>query len=106
MQKKKRLQGHSSFAKQASTPSPDGSVYCLSDSNTDTLTIDIDSSNRKGRDNQAAVSMKGLQDLYLVFLPSHLQLNENSQEKHQKMSKRLAVYTKDSRTTAWQRNVA
>lgn len=104
--KKKRPQGQSSFAKRASAPSPDGSVYCLSDSDTDASNVDTDSSNCRGRDDQAAASMEGLQRLYSVFLPPHLQLNENSRGKRQKMTKRSAVYTKDSRTTAWRKNVA
>ena len=104
--KKKRCQGHSSFSKRASDSSPDGSVFCLSDSNTDASTIDTDSSIDGGRDDGAAVSTESLQRLYLIFLPPPLQLNEMNQEKHQKVSKRSAVYTKDSRTTAWRRSAA
>jgi hypothetical protein len=101
--KEKRYQGHSGFAKRASASSPDASVYCLSDNKTDASTI---SSSDKGRDDQAASPMEGLQRLYSVFLPPHLQLNEDHREKRQKVSKRSAMYTRDSRTTAWRRNVA
>jgi hypothetical protein len=107
--KKKRHKGCFGFAKaakRASAPSPDQSVYCLLDTNTDTSTIDTDSSSDRGRDDQAAASMEGLQCLYSVFLSPHLQLNETRQEKRQKVSKRLAVYTRDSQTTAWQKNIA
>src|SRR5713101_7336167 len=105
--KQKRCQGLTGFETRASAPSPDNSVYCLSDSNTgDASTIATDSSNGRGRNNQAAASVEGLQRLYSVFLPPHLQLNEDSREKRQKTSKRSAVYTGGSRTTAWQRNVA
>jgi len=68
--------------------------------------MDTDRSDDKGRDDQAVASMEGLQCLYSVFLPPHLQLNENSQKKRQKMSKRSAVYTQESQTTAWRRNMA
>jgi hypothetical protein len=104
--KKKRLEGCSGFVKRASAPSPDRSVYSLSDTNTDASTMDTDSSSGRGRDDQAAASMEGLQRLYSVFLPPHLQLNEARREKRQKVSKRSAVYTRDSRTTAWRRKVA
>jgi len=101
--KQKQHQGLSVFAKQAnaqSTPSPDGSVYYLSDGNTDMSTTVTDSSSGGSRNNQAVMSREGLQHLYSVFLPPHLQLNEDGQEKRQRTSKRSAVYTKDSRTTA------
>src|SRR6266478_9050295 len=70
--KQKQHQGLSVFAKQAnaqSTPSPDGSVYYLSDGNTDMSTTVTDSSSGGSRNNQAATSREGLQRLYLVFLP-------------------------------------
>ena len=104
--KKRQREGQSGFAKWASASSPDGSVYCLSDGQTDASTIDTNSSNDKGRDNQAAVSMDGLQHLYSIFLPLNLQLNEDHQEKCQKTSKRSAVFTGNSQTTAWRRSVA
>jgi hypothetical protein len=105
--KQKRRQGQTGFETRASAPSPDNSVYCLSDSNTgDASTIATDSSNGRERNNQVAASVEGLQRLYSVFLPPHLQLNEDSRGKRQKTSKRSAVYTGGSRTTAWRRNVA
>lgn len=104
--KMKRREGHVGFAKRASTPSPDRSVYSLSDTNTDASTIDTDSSCDRGRGDQAAASIEGLQRLYSVFLPPHLQLSGTRREKRQKVSKRSAVYTRDSRTTAWRKNVA
>jgi hypothetical protein len=81
-------------------------MYRISDSNTDASTDDTDSNNDRGRDDQGAASMEGLQRLYSVFLPPHLKLNEYSREKRQKISRRPAVYTRDSRTTAWRRDVA
>ena len=104
--KSKRRKGHTGFTKRASAPSPDTSVYCLSDGNTDTSTVGTDSSNRGGRDNQAAAPVEGLQRLYSVFLPPRLQLKEDGREKRYKISKRSAVYTGRSRTTAWRRGVA
>src|SRR6266566_3040320 len=100
---KKRHQGHTGmtgFSMQACAPSPDRSVYCLLDNNADASTIGTDSSSDKGRDDRAAVPIEGLQCLYSVFLPPHLQLNETHRDKRQKVSKRSAVYKKDSRTTA------
>jgi hypothetical protein len=109
--RKRRRQGHAGFSKQASTPSPDRSVYSLSDDNSDASIIGTDSSNNRGRDDQVTAPVECLQRLYSAFLPSHLQLNEDRrlEEKHQKrqkVSKRSAVYTRDSRTTAWRRDVA
>lgn len=104
--KQRRYRGQSGFVKQANAPSPDSSVYCLSDDNTDASATATDTSSGRERNNQAAVSRDSLQRLYSVFLPPHLQLNEDSRVKRQKTSKRSAVYTKDSRTTAWRRNVA
>lgn len=104
--KQERGQGQSGFAKRANAPSPDNSVYCISDGNTDASesTTATDSSSGSGKDNQKAASIEGLQRLYSVFLPLHLRLNEDSREKRQKTLKRSVVYTKDSRTTAWRRN--
>lgn len=104
--KQRRCHRCAGFIKGVRTPSPDGSMYHVSDSNTDTSTEDTDSSNGRGRDDQGAASIEGLQRLYSVFLPPHLQLNEYSREKRQKMSRRPAVYTRDSWTTTWRRDVA
>ena len=107
--KTKRCEGDTGFMKRASMPSPDSSVYCLSDGNTDTSTVGTNSSSNGGeRYNQAAAPVEGLQHLYLVFLPPRLQLKEpkDGREKRHKMFKRSAVYTERSRTTAWRRDVA
>jgi len=50
-----------------------------------------------------------LQRLYAVFLPPHLRLNEEEKEekeKSHKMKNRPLIYTGESWTIAWQRNVA
>ena len=104
--KKKRHQGRSGFAKRANAPSPNSSVYHLSDSDTDAQTIDTSSSNNTGIDEPEAAPLEGLQRLYTIFLPPHLRLNEDRHEKHQRVSRRSAVYTRDSRTTAWRKAVA
>ena len=107
--KTKRREGDTGFTKRASAPSPDSSVCCLSDGNTDTSTVGTNSSSNGGeRYNQAAAPVEGLQRLYSVFLPPCLQLKEpeDGREKCHKMSKRSAVYIGRSRTTAWRRDVA
>jgi hypothetical protein len=106
---KKRHQGGSGFTKRrASTPSPepDRSVYSISDTNTNASTLDTVSGSERGRGNQAVALMEGLQRLYSVFLPPHLQPNETRRGKRQRVSKRSTVYTRDSKTTAWRRGVA
>ena len=104
--KEKRRRGRSGFAKQAHTPSPNTSVYHPSDSDADARTVEISSSNDTGTDEPAAADLEGLQRLYAVFLPQRLRLNEGRREKHQRVSKRSAVYTRESRTTAWRKRVA
>ena len=51
-------------------------------------------------------SVEDLQQLYLVFLPLHLCLEEKGQEKHQRMVNRKAVYSGDSQMTIWQKKKA
>jgi hypothetical protein len=66
-------QGCTGFAKHANAaPTPEGSVYCPSDSNADKQVIDMDNI----WDDQAIASdAEGLQCLYVDFLPEDLQLN-------------------------------
>jgi hypothetical protein len=96
-----RHQGHTGFAKHANAaPTPEGSVYCPSDSDADEQAIDMDDI---GDDQAIASDAEGLQRLYADFLPEDLQLNRvHPQNKH----KRPVVYTGDSSTTAWQRKMA
>jgi hypothetical protein len=48
-----------------------------------------------------------LQRLYSVFLPCHLWLKEDalSQDKWQKIKNRPPIYTGDSQTTKWRKDV-
>ena len=96
-----RHQGRTGFAKRANAaPTPEGPVYCPSDSDADEQAVDMDDI---GDDQAIASDAEGLQRLYADFLPEDLQLNRvHPQNKH----KRPVVYTGDSSTTAWQRKMA
>jgi hypothetical protein len=95
-------QGHAAFAKHAARPpSPNGSHYCIVDSKS---AMDVDSGNEKEK--EARTSVVELQRLYGVFLPCQLQLDDDTREKCRKTKNRLPVYTKESRTMAWRRDVA
>ena len=66
-------QGRTGFAKCANpVPTPEGSIYCPSDSDADELAIDMDDI---GDDQAIASDAEGLQCLYADFLPEDLQLN-------------------------------
>lgn len=88
--------------------SPDGSEHIVSDSSSDCLVIDVESSDMESsnesdtqgkeadlEDNMQS-SVEALQCLYLVFLPSHLHLEEKGQEQHQKRVDRRSTYSGDS----------
>jgi len=68
-------QGHTGFAKCARVaPSPEGSVYCPSDGDTDA--DDSAQDTEDTGDNQAmALGAEGLQCLYAEILPEDLQHN-------------------------------
>jgi hypothetical protein len=78
----------------------------MSDDDADESATDVDSGDDGERDNEVGTSVVALQRLYAVFLPPHLQLNKDALKKPQKMKNRQLVYTKDSRTTAWRRDLA
>jgi hypothetical protein len=94
----KRAPGCAKFAHHAKTPRKETSDYSPSDNNSDGSTTDTDRKNGRERDDHV---VEGLQRLYSIFLPPHLQPKESTQEKRQKISNRPAVYTRNSRTTTW-----
>jgi hypothetical protein len=98
--KEMRHQGRTGFAKRAKVaPSPEGSVYCPSDSDADADQSAGDT--EETGDNQSIVSAaEGLQRLYAEILPEDLQQNR---AKPQTKRRRPAVYTGESSTTAWRR---
>jgi hypothetical protein len=79
-------QGHTTFAKHAPRSlSPHASDYCPSTSdNEDKLASGFDGSNERGSANEVAAHIVALQHLYSIFLPPHLQLNEEIWEKRRK----------------------
>lgn len=96
-------QGHTGFAKRARVaPSPEGSVYCPSDGDTDGGVSARDTEDTSD-DQEMALAAEGLQRVYVGLLPEDLQLNR---VKHRKKPRRPAVYTGDSSTTAWRRKKA
>ena len=118
--KKKQGRGRTTFATHgARPPSPNTSDYCptMSDDLADESPSDVDSSDNRGWDNNAATSVAALQRLYSVFLPphlwrnqgpcrGHLQLNQDTHlGKRQKIKNRPPIYTGESRMTAWRRGV-
>jgi hypothetical protein len=74
--------------------------YRPPDDNSDGSTTDTDSKDGTQRDDQV---VEGLQHLYSVFLPPHLQPKESTREKRRKIPNRPAVYTGNSRSTAWRK---
>jgi len=105
-------QGRVAFVKRVAVPpGPNSSDYCPSTSdNSDESASDVDSGDDRGRASEAGTSepMVALQRLYSVFLPPHLRLNDENRdsEKGRKTKNRRAVFTGESRTTLWRRNVA
>jgi hypothetical protein len=97
----KHAPGCTKFTHHAKTLRKETSDYSPSDNNSDGLTTDTDRKNGRERDDHV---VEGLQCLYSIFLPPHLQLKESTREKQQKISNRLAVYTRNSQTTTWQKD--
>ena len=65
-----------------------------------------DGSDKRGSANEAAAHVVVLQHLYSIFLPPHLQLNEEIWEKHRKTKHtRVVIYTGKSHTSIWQKGV-
>jgi len=103
--KKMHQNAHTAFSKPAPhTASPEDSEYLGSDDSV----IGLESDNELGipGGNGVKSSVEDLQQLYLVFLPPHLCLEEKGQEKHQRMVNRKAVYSGDLRMTIWRKKKA
>ena len=82
--KQKREEGRNVSAKHAAKPpSPNKSDYCPSilDNDGGDSATDVESGNDGQRESQAGASVVALQCLYAVFLPLHLQLDQNTQER-------------------------
>ena len=89
--------------------SPDGSdIYVLNDES-DPSVIYVDSSEDPESDDEVGTveaSVEALQHLYSVFLPPNLHLEAKTRGKRGEVTSRPPVYTRESRTMAWRRNVA
>ncbi|KAH9954362.1 hypothetical protein BC827DRAFT_1158795 [Russula dissimulans] len=101
--KQKRQNAQAAFAKQTSMPNPNSSDYYVSDSDSNKSVISVE---EIGEVHEVDESVKALQTLYSVFLPPHLRLEENSQEKHQNVNNWKCVYTGDSWVMNWRKNKA
>ena len=86
--------------------SPNSSDYHELDDDIDESTTDMESSDERGAQNETEMSVIALQHLNAVFLPPHLLPDEDTRGKHRRIKNRPLVYTRDSRTTAWRRDVA
>ena len=86
--------------------SPNSSDYYELDDDIDESTTDMESSNERGAQNKTEMLVIALQCLYAVFLPPHFLPDEDTHGKCQRIKNRPLVYTRDSQTTAWQRDVA
>jgi hypothetical protein len=100
---KKRAPGRTTFTHRADTPRQETTDYFPLDNDSDGSTTDTGRRNDRERDDPG---LGGLQSLYSVFLPPHMQPKEITREKRQKIQNRPAVYTRDSRTTGWRRDTA
>ena len=74
----------------------EGSEYSVSNHGTD-----VESS-----DESVTHAVEALQRVYSVFLPPHLCVEEKGQEKCRKINNRKSVYTGNSRTSRWRKDVA
>jgi hypothetical protein len=113
--KQRRQEGHKQgrvgFAPHVvRRPSPNASDYRPSTTDDDvdeseSASESEGSSNNRGRKSKGTMSVVALQRLYAVFLPHHLQLNQETRSKRRKGKARRAIYTKESRSTKWRRKV-
>ena len=97
---------HAQAGFAAHAASPEGSVYLISGDGSNRSAMDLESVDGHSESdilggNDVKTSVETLQCLYSTVLPPHLCLEENRHTKCQKMDKRKAVYTGDSRTTHW-----
>ena len=106
--REKHYHGSATFTKHATSPSStDDLNYCASEHDPDAAsTTEAESSEDSEAENWKVTPIEGLQRLYSVFLPPHLWLKEMTRQKRKKVANRPPVYTKDSCTTAWQKNSA
>jgi len=88
------------------TASPEGSEYVDSDNSVIDVESDDELDKRTQGGNGVNSSVEAIQQLYLVFLPPHLRLEEKGQEKRQRTENRKAVYSGDSRMTIWRKKTA
>jgi hypothetical protein len=77
--KEKHAPGCAKFTCQANTAEQEDDNYCLSDDNSGGSITDTDHKGGTERDNQV---VKGLWQLYSIFLPLHLWPKESTWEKH------------------------
>ena len=88
------------------TPSPEGSEYVDSDDSVIDVESDDELDKRMQGGNGVKLSVEVIQQLYSVFLPPHLHLEEKRQEKHQRTENRKAVYSGDLQMTIWRKKTA
>ena len=98
---------HVAFGKCAtSAPSLGNSDYCISDSNSDTSIISVQSSEDKHKGSDIELSVKVLQHFYSIFLPPPLHMEGKTRGKHRKVMNKRLVYTGDSWMTCWRKKSA
>ena len=92
----------------AISASPEVSEYLGSDSCSDDSETDTENDGKLGIQGRSGVevSVKAIQQLFTVFLPPELRLEEEGRGKRQRISKRKAVYSGDSRMSISRRNNA
>jgi len=87
------------------TASPEGSEYVDSDDSVIVESNDELDKHMKGG-NGVKSSVEAIQQLYSVFLPPHLRLEDKGREKCQRTENRKAVYSGDSWMTMWRKKTA
>ena len=101
--KTKHKGAHAAFRMDAAQiTSLESSDYHVLDNDSDVAMINVDSNDDSTSEEEVETSVDAVQCLYSVFLPpqSHLErLEDNTQEKHHKVTNRWPVYTGNSRTT-------
>jgi len=98
---------HTAFGKHAtSAPSLGNSNYCVSDNNSDTSIISVQSSEDEHKESDIESSVEVLQHFYSIFLPPPLCLEGKTQGKHRKVMNKKPVYIEDSQTIHWQKKAA
>ena len=108
--KKKHEGAHAAFGRDAAQiTSPEALEYHVLDDDSDADVIYVDSNDEATSEEEVEASVEVVQHLYSVFVPLQLHLEcleENTWEKHRRITNRKPVYTGTSQTMLWRKNAS